>query len=132
MFRWLFLLIVVISALEIWLFILLGNITNVWVVLSGIILTGIIGAFLAKQQGLDTLRRAQNQLAYGRSPSEQIFDGICILIGAVLLFTPGFITDGIGFLLLIPYSRKLAKNWMKQTLRQMMNRGTVTVFRRWK
>ncbi|TFB25026.1 membrane protein FxsA [Filobacillus milosensis] len=129
MFRILFLLIVVISAVEIALFVWLGNVFNVWFVLFGIILTGITGAYLAKNQGLGTLSRAQYELGHGRAPTEEIIDGIAILVGAVLLFTPGFVTDAIGFLLLIPQTRKPAKVWLKKILSEMFRKGSIKVFR---
>jgi UPF0716 protein FxsA len=129
MFRFLFVAIVVISALEIGVFIWLGNLFNGWFVVGGIILTGIIGAMLAKKQGLEALRRAQEQMQFGRFPHDEIFDGIAILIGAVLLFAPGFITDAIGFILLFPITRIPFRRWLKEVLRSMVNRGTITIFR---
>ncbi|WP_188206403.1 FxsA family protein [Alkalibacillus aidingensis] len=130
MFRIIFLLIVIVSAIEIVLFIWLGNLFNVWFVLVGIILTGILGALLAKYQGLETLRRAQFELANGRAPREEIFDGIAILIGAIVLFTPGFLTDLFGFLLLIPSTRNPIKRWGQRMIYSLIKRGSVTVIRR--
>ncbi|GEL76851.1 FxsA family protein [Tenuibacillus multivorans] len=129
MFRILFFLIVVISAVEITLFVWIGNAFNVWVVLFGIILTGVLGAFLARQQGVGTLNRARFELANGRAPTEEILDGIAILVGAVLLFTPGFVTDTIGFLLLIPQTRKPVKVWIRKILSEMFRKGSIHVFR---
>jgi len=63
-------------------------------------------------------------------PHDEIFDGICILIGAVVLLTPGFITDAIGFTLLFPTTRAPIKSVLKRTVRKMMDNGTITVFRR--
>ncbi|PKR79268.1 membrane protein FxsA [Halalkalibacillus sediminis] len=130
MFRILFILIIVVSAIEIAIFVSLGNAFNVWIVLFGIILTGLAGAFLAKQQGLGTLNRARFEMSNSRVPTEEIFDGIAILVGAVLLFTPGFLTDTIGFLLLIPPTRRPAKQWAKKTVQNMVKSGKITVFRR--
>ncbi|SET79341.1 UPF0716 protein FxsA [Salinibacillus kushneri] len=132
MFRFVFLFIVIMSALEIGVFMWLGHVFSIWFVVLGIILTGIIGAFLAKQQGLETLSRARDHMEYGRFPKEEIFDGLAILIGAILLFTPGFITDIIGFILLFPITRKPIKKWMKDIFRNMINKGTITVFGRWR
>ncbi|CQR48114.1 phage T7 F exclusion suppressor FxsA [Paraliobacillus sp. PM-2] len=130
MFRWLFLLIIIVPALEIGIFVWAGNIIGAWWVIFFIILTGVFGAYLAKREGLQTLRLAQREMSYGRLPAEQIFDGICILIGAVVLLTPGFITDTIGFLLLLPTTRKPLKHLLQQMLQSMLNKGTITIFRR--
>jgi len=92
-FRWLFILILIVPALEIGVFIWAGDLIGGWSVIGVIILTGIIGASLARQQGMETLRRAQHNMSMGQTPTGEIFDGICILIGAIVLLTPGFITD---------------------------------------
>ncbi|WP_017186294.1 FxsA family protein [Alkalibacillus haloalkaliphilus] len=130
MFRLLFVLIIVVSAIEIALFVWLGNILNIWFVLLGIITTGFLGAILAKQQGIETLNRARLEMAKGRAPKEEIFDGVSILLGAVVLFTPGFLTDAFGFMLLIPITRRPMKKWAQGVVYAMIKKGTVTVIRR--
>ncbi|MFB1050851.1 FxsA family protein [Paraliobacillus sp. JSM ZJ581] len=130
MFRWLFLLILVVPALEIGIFVWASNIIGGWWVVFCILLTGVLGAYLAKREGLQTLRLAQIEMSNGRLPAEQIFDGVCILIGAVVLLTPGFITDTIGFFLLLPFTRTPFKHGLQQVLRTLLNKGTITIFRR--
>lgn len=130
MFRILFLLIVVMSAIEIGVFLWFGDLFGAGFVVFGILFTGVVGAWFAKKQGLETLHRGREQLYYGRIPAEEIFDGICILIGAVLLMTPGFVTDTIGFLLLFPVTRTPFKSWIKSGIKSMINRGSITIFRR--
>lgn len=130
MFRWLFLLILIVPALEIGVFIWAGGKIGGLSVIGLIILTGLFGATLAKQQGTETLRRAQTNMNMGQLPAEEIFDGICILIGAIVLLTPGFITDIFGFLLLLPLTRNPLKVWLKAIVQQMINRGSVTIYRR--
>ncbi|MFC0522352.1 FxsA family protein [Pontibacillus salicampi] len=130
MFRWLLLFILIVPALEIGVLVWAGNWIGPWWVILLIIATGILGAFLAKQQGLETLRKAQDNMRMGILPQEEIFDGICILIGAVVLLTPGFITDAIGFTLLLPYSRQPIKRGLQKVVKRMMESGRITVFRR--
>ncbi|UFT98010.1 membrane protein FxsA [Radiobacillus kanasensis] len=130
MFKWILLLILIVPALEIGIFVWAGGIIGPWWVVCLIILTGVIGAWLAKQQGTEALNRARQSINVGQVPHEQIIDGICILLGAAFLVTPGFITDTIGFLLLIPVSRRPIKLWMKAILSKMLSRGTITIFRR--
>lgn len=130
MFRWLLLIILVLPAIEIGIMVWAGQIIGAWWVIMLIILTGVIGAFLAKYQGIETLNKARQSVASGQIPHDELFDGLCILIGAIVLFTPGFVTDTLGFILLFPVTRSPIKRWMKQTLRVMMQRGTITIFRR--
>ena len=130
LFRWLLLLILIVPALEIGIFIWAGGIIGPWWVIFFIILTGVIGAALAKREGLETLNRARTEMSYGQLPAEQIFDGICILIGAVVLLTPGFITDTFGFLLLLPGTRTPIKRRLQNILQAMLDKGTITIFRR--
>ncbi|MCA1032323.1 membrane protein FxsA [Bacillus timonensis] len=123
-------LIIIVPALEIGLLVLSGNTLGVWPTVLLIISTGVIGAWLAKKQGLETLRRAQDQMQYGQIPGNAILDGLCILVGGVVLLTPGFITDAIGFLLLVPVTRNMIKPFIGKLIQKMMDRGTFTVIRR--
>lgn len=63
------------------------------------------GAFLAKRQGLETLRRIRAELALGRVPGAEVVDGLVILLAGALLLTPGFITDGVALVMLLPPAR---------------------------
>ncbi|MDF1507011.1 membrane protein FxsA [Robertmurraya sp. DFI.2.37] len=127
--KYILLLLLIIPAGEIFVLLLSGRIIGVWTTLSIIILTGVIGAYLAKRQGLEALRRAQLDMQYGRVPGEAIVDGMCILVGGVLLLTPGFITDAIGFLLLIPLTRLYFKGFLKKGLKKWIDNGNVTIIR---
>lgn len=70
-----------------------------------VLLTAIIGAALLRQQGLSTLLRANQRLNSGELPAKEVAEGLILAVGGALLLTPGFVTDGIGFLCLIPGSR---------------------------
>ena len=123
MFKLLLALIIIVPALEIWLLIFSGKTLGVLITILLIISTGVLGAWLAKYQGIEALRKAQQQMSYGQMPGDVIIDGLCILVGGVVLLTPGFITDAIGFMLLIPATRKLIKPLIYNTLRKMVDRG---------
>lgn len=97
--------------LEIIVFIEAGGYLGLWPTVGAVILTAIIGSALLRQQGLSTLARAQENLSAGRLPVTEVFDGFCILVGGALLLTPGFITDAVGFLLLIPPVRAILRRW---------------------
>ncbi|QFT90160.1 phage T7 F exclusion suppressor FxsA [Bacillus sp. THAF10] len=130
MFRLLLLLIIVIPALEIWVLITAGKLIGTIPTVLLIILTGIVGAWLAKQQGLFALKSAQQKMNSGQMPGEVIIDGLCILVGGVLLLTPGFITDAIGFALLLPGTRNLIKPSILRAIRNRIDRGQFIVINR--
>ena len=127
--RYLALLIILIPAIDIAVLLISGNTIGVFPTIAFIIMTGVIGAYLAKREGLQTIKRAQEQLAYGQIPGDSVLDGICILIGGTLLLTPGFITDIAGFLLLFPPSRKPFKFLMINALRRKIEKGNIRIIK---
>jgi UPF0716 protein FxsA len=130
MFRILLAFIIIVPALEIGLLILSGNTFGLIPTILLIISTGVLGAWLAKNQGSRAIQQVQYQISRGQMPGDIIIDGLCILVGGVLLLTPGFITDTIGFILLIPSTRKWLKPFIYKLLRDYMDRRTVTIIRR--
>lgn len=82
-----------------------------------IIVTGIIGASLAKSQGLRIYRRIRESVDHGELPHNHLIEGLLILIGGALLITPGILTDAAGFLLVIPWTRKLVREALKKYFR---------------
>ncbi len=127
--RYLILLLILIPAGEIGVLLLSGDIIGIVPTILMIIFTGIIGSYLAKKQGLETIRKAQEQLNRGMIPGEALLDGICILVGGVLLLSPGFITDVFGIFLLAPPTRKYVKKLLTKTLTKWLNNGNVTIIR---
>ena len=110
---WLLLLFILIPLLEIWLFILLGGFIGVYPTLFVILLTAILGTFLVKTQGINVLKEIQNKFNELENPTEPIVHGAMILFAGALLLTPGFFTDTVGFLLLLPKVRRAAFFWLK-------------------
>jgi UPF0716 protein FxsA len=95
-----------------------------------ILLTGIAGAYLARVQGFDLLQRLQRELAAGKLPATELLDGFLLLVGALLLLTPGFCTDLFGFILLVPQTRACCHRPLQAWLRRLAERGTITTIRR--
>ncbi|MCM3759668.1 membrane protein FxsA [Alkalihalobacillus oceani] len=127
MFRFLLLFIIVVPALEIAVLLLSGRTIGVWPTILLIIATGILGAWLAKREGLQAIRLAQMQAQQGQVPSGVMLDGICILIGGLMLLTPGFITDAIGFFLLIPQTRTVAKALLLKIFHRLIKNGNFII-----
>ena len=120
----LFLAFTIIPIIEIYLLIEIGSMFGALTAVSLVILTGFLGAFLARMQGLQTLYRIQESLREGRMPSGELLDALLIVIAGLVLLTPGFLTDSAGFLLLIPATRNSIKYWLRRQieLRYMSNR----------
>ena len=113
MFFKLLILFIGIPLLELALLIKIGTVIGTINTILLILITGTIGAALAKWQGLEVMTRTREELAMGRVPSNELFDGVCILIGGFLLLTPGLLTDILGFILLIPITRELIKKYIR-------------------
>lgn len=122
-------LLIIIPAIEITMLIYSGKIIGIWSTFLLIIFTGVLGAYLAKKQGLMVLRQAQEQMNYGQIPGNAILDGICVFAGGILLLTPGFITDILGFFLLLPVTRKFVKLLMISRLKKWIEKGNITIIR---
>ena len=125
MLGYLILLFTVVPVVELALLIKLGQFIGVGYTLAIVILTGVAGAYLARSQGLMTLRKIQDDINRGIMPADKIFDGVMILFGGILLLTPGLITDLIGFMTLVPFTRRLIKLWLKRKIENMIARGKV-------
>ncbi|HAD21492.1 MAG: membrane protein FxsA [Opitutae bacterium] len=112
MFGRLLLLFVFLPMIELYLLIILGSRIGPMPTIGLIVLTGIIGATLARQQGLSTLAKIQNELKQGRAPTQELVEGAMILVGGLVLLTPGILTDIFGFAMMVPSIRKsLAKQF---------------------
>lgn len=125
MLGYLILLFTVVPVVELFLLIKIGQHIGVGYTLAIVILTGIVGAYLARSQGFRTLRRIQEDINEGLMPADKIFDGVMILCGGILLLTPGFITDLAGFMALVPLTRHLIKLWLKRKIKDMIAQGRV-------
>jgi len=108
--------------LEIAVFIQAGNLIGLWPTLAVVVITAVLGAALLRSQGLAAVGRARRQLDRGEIPISEVATGICLLIAGALLLTPGFVTDAIGFLLLIPPVRTFLSRWAVAAL--MRGRST--------
>ncbi|ATF11930.1 FxsA family protein [Brevibacillus porteri] len=128
MFRFIAILFVVAFGLELWGLITIGSWIGGWNTVVLVILTGILGAWLARQQGMQVFRMVQHQLARGQMPTDSLIDGVLILIGGILLLLPGFVTDVIGLVFLIPYTRMIIRHLLKRWLWNLISSGRVQLF----
>ena len=103
----------IIPVVEIYLLIQIGSLFGVFTSISLVVFTGFIGAYLARIQGLQTLFRIQESMREGRLPSRELLDALLIGVAGLVLLTPGFLTDTVGFVLLIPRTRNVIKSWLQ-------------------
>jgi UPF0716 protein FxsA len=118
MFLRLLLLFIGIPVLELCIFMMLGNRIGIPTTLAIIVITAILGAYLTKSQGLKALRNYQTAVSSGKLPHEEVMDGLMILIAGAVLLTPGFLTDAIGFALLIPTVRDIVRAIVKTKMKE--------------
>ena len=115
-----FLLFILIPIIEIAIFITVGSNIGILNTIAIILLTAIVGIFFVKRQGLNLLFNAQRNMAQGIMPTEEIKGGIFLLISGLLLITPGFFTDCIGFLMF----SKPVQNFISQKARNYFHSRT--------
>lgn len=107
--------------IEIAVLIQIGGALGLLPTLAIIVATAILGTIMLRQQGLATLAKARGRMSSGQLPAEQLMEGVLLLIGGVLLLTPGFVTDAFGFFCLVPFTRQ----WLA---RHLASRSTVGIF----
>ena len=117
----LFLVFLIVPLIELALLFKISSIIGIWITLAVIIGTAMLGASLARREGLKTWWRLQDKLTQGMLPDEELLDGILILVAAAVLLTPGFLTDATGFFLLFPGTRQLVKGALRATLRRRID-----------
>ncbi|WP_010099134.1 FxsA family protein [Ornithinibacillus scapharcae] len=128
--RGLFIAFLILSAAEIGVIVWAGGIIGPWWVALLILFTGFLGVAIAKKEGVETWQRAQRLLQSGQVPTQEILDGISILIGGILLFSPGFITDITGFFLVLPFTRKFLRYFILIGIKKLIDHNKI-IYRRW-
>lgn len=125
-----FLLFTLVTLVELAILVPLSSAIGILPTLAMVVVTGLLGAWLAKREGVRVLSQAQQRLQRGEMPTSELLDGVCVLIAGAFLMTPGVLTDVVGFLLLTPAGRRplhtLSKRWMERWLANSAQRVVVT------
>jgi UPF0716 protein FxsA len=124
----LFLLFTLLPLIELYLLIKVGTVIGALNTIVLIIGTGLLGAYLAKLEGLRTLYQIQSNLNRGIMPAEELLDAVIILVAGFMLITPGILTDACGLLLLIPQTRLAFKRWLRKRFDRMVASGNVHIY----
>ena len=120
--RWLLVLVafVVVPLAELWAILSVGDAIGVLPTILILLADSVLGALLLRAQGRGAWRRFVKALRLARVPSREVADGLLIVVGGALLLTPGFLTDGLGLLLLIPPSRALVRRGVERAVARRM------------
>ncbi len=111
---WLFLAFLAVPMIEIALFIQVGGLIGLWPTLAIVVLTAILGTWLVRTQGALAMQDLRASFSARGDPAEALAHGAMILVAGVLLLTPGFFTDAVGFALLMPPFRRAAFAWLRK------------------
>lgn len=122
----LFLAFTLIPVAEIYLLIKVGSFLGAFNTVAIVIITGFLGAYLARMQGMQTMYRVQSHLHQGNMPTEELVDALLIFVAGVILLTPGFITDIAGLLLLFPATRQRFKRFLKARFDQWIKQHDIS------
>lgn len=98
--------------LEIYVLLKVHTVIGTMSTIGMVIFTAVAGVWLLKQQGFSMLARYQNTIMSGKMPAQEMLEGIALVFGGALLLTPGFVTDTIGFLCLLPFTRQPIVKWL--------------------
>jgi UPF0716 protein FxsA len=115
---------------ELYLLIKIGYYLGAFNTILVVIVTGLLGAYLAKLQGIKTMMRVRESLNRGELPAEEMLDAVLIFVAGIVLITPGFITDLAGLGILIPNTRSWFKRWLRKKFDQWIskNRANIVIF----
>lgn len=122
----LLLLFTIVPLLELYLLLVLGSAMGFWPTVGLVLVTALLGSFFGKREGLRVWRSWREALSRGEMPEEGILGGVLVLVGAVLLITPGVLTDLTGLLLLIPPSRRFIAKLVRARLEKSIAEGTTS------
>ena len=119
---------VVVTLAEIYVLVSVGQAIGGLSTVLLVIITAFIGSSLLRQQGWSTMAKAQQSMAEGRTPAIEMLEGVVILVSGILLLTPGFLTDALGLLGLMPWSRRYFINHFLEKNAERVFRPRSSVF----
>ncbi len=118
---------IVVPLVEIFFFVQIGKRVGAWNTILFIFITGVLGAWLAKSQGTQVLQSIKYQLSKKKIPASELISGLLIFIGGLMLLTPGFLTDVIGFSLVFPLTRLFYAQFVKLIFVKLMGAGKFSI-----
>lgn len=123
MFSKLLLIFILVPFIELVIILGVGKYIGIGYTILSIVVLSATGVIIAKKQGLNVLQKIKAELDQGRMPGEELLDGLLILVGSVLLITPGLLTDLLAFFFLLPVTRKIFKGFLRRKLESWIKSG---------
>jgi len=118
---------IIVPLLEMIVLIEVGSIIGAIPTVFLVVLTATVGIWLLKLEGMQTWARVQQKLAQGAIPETELLEGVMLIVGGALLLTPGFVTDSVGFICLLPGLRRPIARWMiRQAVFRSFNASSKT------
>lgn len=117
----------VVPLVELYLLLWVGRLLGFGPTVGIVVATGLLGAALAKREGIRVLSKWQAALAEGRVPEEGLLEGVLVFVGGLFLITPGVLTDAFGLLMLIPPTRRLMARFVRSRIEKGVRSGKVRV-----
>ncbi len=117
---------IVVPLVEIWVLIQVGQVIGAWWTILLLILDSLFGTWLIRREGGKAWQALQVALESGRMPARELADGALILVGGTLMLTPGFVTDAFGILLILPFTRPVARRLLTQVVTRRLLAGQTT------
>ncbi|WP_102691074.1 FxsA family protein [Rummeliibacillus pycnus] len=121
---------ILVPIIEICVVLLSGKLIGAFPTLLLIVVTGMLGVYLAKTKGIKAFQQLKIAIERGQAPGDAIIDGVLTFVGSVLLVLPGFISDILGILLVMPATRKLFKPMIYYWLRKKMKKGQIILMQK--
>jgi len=115
--------------IELYLLIQVGSVIGGFNTILLVIISGFLGAWLARMEGMNTLVRVRTNMQQGIMPTEDLLDGLIILIAGIVLITPGLLTDAMGLTLLWPVSRNAFKRFLRKKFDEWTSNNTIDITR---
>ncbi len=127
MFIKIVLLFILVPIVEIVLLFDIGSAIGLNATLLIILLTGFLGAWISRMQGMIVLRQIQTEISQGVMPAAELVGGAIVFAGGILLLTPGIATDLVGFAVMIPFVRHRLQDWILRKFREAIERGNLKI-----
>ncbi|MGO4539842.1 FxsA family protein [Paenibacillus sp. 2TAB19] len=127
--KWLLAAFIVIPIIELWGILQVGDLIGGWTTFFVLILMGLVGSYMARAEGRKVWAEAQRQMQAGQIPGQTMLDGLCVLIGGLLLLMPGFFSDIVGITLLFPITRPFYRAYMLGWIEKRMRNGNFKIGR---
>jgi len=125
MFFKLFILFTLVPVIELWLLMRVGSVIGFFPTIGIVLLTGVVGAWMARIQGLSVISELNTSVAQGKVPGKELVNAVLVFVGGALLLTPGFVTDILGFLMIMPGTRDAISAFLMNYFSKKVQKGDI-------